>query len=333
MLKIIEAQGDNHACGREYGAATRRHIVRRLENFVDDDAFADSTQELRAAHDTCKQFFPQYLRELEGIAEGAGVDFWKLFYFNVPEIADRETGCTSIAGRSNGEVFLLHNEDSVAEERPQDGFLLHFTTPTASFYGFAYAGELPGACYGWNSHGVFFSVNYLYLQDDPDVRGRVSRTFVARHLMEASDIEDAVARLKSGHSASGYHNYVGKGDRLVSVEQFRDDVSVKEVNGIDAHANHYLHAKFAPEAGTDKHSRLRYDRVCKLLREQLDPLQVLADRTNAPYAICTRQDEELHTLSTVRFLPLQHKVEVYEPETLRLQKHFQSLTGGASRTT
>jgi hypothetical protein len=48
-------------------------------------------------------------------------------------------------------------------------------------------------------------------------------------------------------------------------------------------------------------------------------LRVLADRADAPYAICTLQNEELHTLSTVRFLPLQNRVEVYEPKTLELR--------------
>ena len=68
-----------------------------------------------------------------------------------------------------------------------------------------------------------------------------------------------------------------------------------------------------------KHSRMRYDRVKKLLREGHDPLRVLADRADAPYAICTLQNEELHTLSTVRLLPSQHRVEVYEPKTLELR--------------
>ena len=68
-----------------------------------------------------------------------------------------------------------------------------------------------------------------------------------------------------------------------------------------------------------KHSQMRYDRVSKLLLEGYDPLRVLADRADAPYAICTLKNEELHTLSTVRFLPLHHRVEVYEPKTLELQ--------------
>src|SRR4029077_2828980 len=125
-LQIIEAQGDNFACGRAYGAAARRHIAWRLENFIDDDEFEDSKDDLAAVHETCKRYYPQYLRELQGMADGAGVDYWKLFYFNVPEIADRDSGCTSIAGRTNGQAFLLHNEDGVSEERAQDGVLLHY---------------------------------------------------------------------------------------------------------------------------------------------------------------------------------------------------------------
>jgi len=58
------------------------------------------------------------------------------------------------------------------------------------------------------------------------------------------------------------------------------------------------------------------------LLEGYDPLRVLADRADAPYAICTLQNEELHTLSTVRLLPLQHRVEVYAPKTLERLAEF-----------
>ena len=143
-----------------------------------------------------------------------------------------------------------------------------------------------------------------------------------RHLfrqLEATDVDDAVTKLKSGQSASGYHHFIGKQDRLVSVEQFRDDVSVKEVAGTEIHSNHYLHPQFAAKMKSYKHSRMRYDRVNKLLRDGCDPLRVLADRSDAPYAICTLQNEELHTVSTVRFLPLRRTVEVFEPRTLQLK--------------
>jgi hypothetical protein len=319
-LEIVEARGDHYSCGRDYGAATKRNIIWRLNNFVDNEEFEDSSRELHAAHENCKQYFPQYLRELQGIADGAEVDFWKLLYFNFPELSHADSGCTSIAIREANETLLVHNEDSVGEERGQDGFLLHYALPTMSFYAFAYAGELPGTSYGWNSHGAFFTCNDLYLGFGVGLQDRrVSRTFVARQLMEATDIDDAVTKLKSGHSASGYHNFIGKRDRLVSVEQFRDEVSVEEVVGTDVHTNHYLHPRFAAKMESYKHSRMRYDRVNTLLREGYDPLRVLADRADAPYAICTLKNEELHTLSTVRFLPLQHRVEVYEPKTLELQ--------------
>jgi hypothetical protein len=151
------------------------------------------------------------------------------------------------------------------------------------------------------------------------LKDRVARTFVSRQLMDATDVDDAVTKLKSGHNATGYHNFMGKGDRLVSVEQFRDEVSVEEVAGTSVHTNHYRHPLFAKKMKSYKHSAMRYERMNKLLRDGDDPLRVLADRANAPNAVCTLQNEELHTLSTVRFLPLQRKVELFEPRTLALQ--------------
>jgi hypothetical protein len=172
---------------------------------------------------------------------------------------------------------------------------------------------------GGTPTAFFFTCNYLYLGFGLGLRDRVLRTFVARQLVETTDIDDAVTKLKSGKNASGYHNFIGKEDRLVSVDQFLDDVSIKKVVGTDIHSNHYLHPQFAAKMKSYKHSKMRYARVNKLLKEGCDPLRVLADRTDAPYAICTMQNEELHTLSTVRFLPLHHRVEVFEPKTLQLK--------------
>ena len=34
-LDIVEARGDHYLCGRDYGAATKRNIIWRLDNFVE----------------------------------------------------------------------------------------------------------------------------------------------------------------------------------------------------------------------------------------------------------------------------------------------------------
>jgi hypothetical protein len=121
-LEIVEARGDHFLCGRDYGAATKRNIIWRLDNFIDDGEFKHSSQALHAAHESCKQYFPQYLRELQGVADGAEVDFWKLLYFNLPELSDSDSGCSSIAIREGNETLLVHNEDGVGEEPLQNGF-------------------------------------------------------------------------------------------------------------------------------------------------------------------------------------------------------------------
>src|SRR5262245_51860543 len=104
---IVEARGDNYSCGRAYGAAAKDSIVWRLDNFVDDDDFKASSKGIQAALETCEQFFPQYLREIEGMAEGAEVDFLKLLYFNLPELSDSDSGCSDIARREGNETYLV----------------------------------------------------------------------------------------------------------------------------------------------------------------------------------------------------------------------------------
>ncbi len=222
----------------------------------------------------------------------------------------------AIATNKAGSVKLFHNEDGPSCERSEDCFLLHFEIEDgASFYAYTYAGELPGGSYNWNNHHLYFSVNFVATRNK-DVRGRVSRVFVARLLLEASTIEEAVEILRSSPDASGYHYCIGQGDRIVSVENCRSEVSVKEIIGLDVHSNHYIHPIFAKEAPCSEHSKVRLDRARKLLEQGSDPINILADRGSAPFSICTRPQEVSSTLSTVVFAPDEGIVTIYEPETL-----------------
>ncbi len=321
MLKIIEARGNYYDCGYQFGEQAKKHIEYRLKREVKDALFKKYQKALEEVHQTCKKYYPQFIREMEGMADGAKVDYWRLLLLNTPEIESRKGGCTTIAAKRDDGIFLVHNEDGGGDERSQDCFLVHYVLPEVSFYAFVYAGEIPSGSYSWNSYGVYFSVNYLE-PIRPDITDRVSRCFVARRLIEAKSIEDGISKLKSGHEASGYHYYLGKGTDLFSIEQFHDSVSIKEVRGIDVHTNHYLHPMFSAQAPTYKNSLIRYKQTLKLLEEKKDPMDILADRKHAPNSICTKLLENGHTISTIRFLPTENKVELYEPLSMKKVQTF-----------
>jgi hypothetical protein len=322
MLKIIEAKGTIYECGYAFGKEAAENIRYRLRMHFNEAVFKHNKSRLEDIYLTTEKSYPKITEELHGMAEGAGLDFWHLLYLNVPEITHLESGCTSIAIRNKKELRVFHNEDGISEERTADCFLVHYEPNKGpSFFAFTYAGEVPGGSYNWNEHHLFFSVNFLRPLKI-QLRHRVPRTFIARSLIDSASVEDAVHSIKHGHDASGYHYYIGQKNKLYSLENFRCEISVREVTGTETHANHYTHPYFADKAPVGKHSRIRFERVSELLQVGEPPLKILADREYAPYCICTKKNEVRHTISTVEFAPHEKRVTIFEPHTLKKEKEF-----------
>ncbi|MBI2474158.1 MAG: hypothetical protein HYV68_00485 [Candidatus Taylorbacteria bacterium] len=323
MLQIIEARGSSYDCGLAFGKAVARNIRYRLKTHFNNERFNRHLKELHEIYLCAEKYCPKLTSELHGMAEGAKIDFWHMLFLNSPEITHVESGCTSIAEKHGKTVRLFHNEDGIPKERTEDCFLVHYKrTDGPSFFAFTSAGELPGGSFSWNEHRLFFSVNFLK-PFKIRLKKRVPRTFIARNLVEARTIDEAVELLKNGHDASGYHYYLGQKDRIVSVENFRSEVSVKNVKGVDLHTNHYTHPAFAEKAHIGKHSRIRTEQASNMLKAGAEPLTILANREYAPFSICTKRNENRHTISTVEFSPKEKKVTLFEPQTLRKEKEFE----------
>jgi len=321
MLRVIEARGDYFACGKIFGASCAESIAFRIARELAEHPSEKYQLELKKVDTLCRKLYPEYVSELEGIAEGSGASYWDLLLLNTPELMERAQGCTTVAVSNAREQYLVHNEDANADERSEDCVLLHYVLPDRSFYAFTYTGELAGGSYSWNSCGLYFSVNYVK-PIDINFDGRVSRNFVARKLIEVENIEAAVAILEHGQDVSGYHYYMGQGDRLVSIENFRNEVSLLEVEGTDVHANHYLHNKFLERVTGKPNSIMRQQRAEELRDQGVAPLNILTDRANLPDAICTNFGEGLHTISTIGFYPQEQKIRLYEPGTLLVEAEY-----------
>ncbi|KAH0710779.1 hypothetical protein KY284_012206 [Solanum tuberosum] len=62
-----------------------------------------------------------------------------------------------------------------------------------TFTAYTYAGELPSCAFGFNNHGVAFTLNSVPPCEEEIVGGAIGRNFVSRDLLEATSIEDALA--------------------------------------------------------------------------------------------------------------------------------------------
>ncbi|XP_004536429.1 uncharacterized protein LOC101452854 [Ceratitis capitata] len=189
--------------------------------------------------ESVKKSFPQYIRELEGIADGAQVEFHKLFLLHMDEItaicangteAVAPIGCSSIIVNNESSRIIAHTEDALTATLNHYYFVVaHIISDTPQgkhkvkeerFMSLCYAGHLPGYTMNYNHHGLVFTINTLsalHLRS-----GKTPRHFITRALLSAENFEQALAVLKD--------EGVGAGDGCSINMSFINDESGKCYN-------------------------------------------------------------------------------------------------------
>jgi len=182
----------------------------------------------------CREKFSNYVTEIEGMADGAEVPFFKLFLLNISSIMAEHcptadlgaTGCTSII--CNKEKLILgHSEDAdkeilnniyivEAEILDENGHIIE------EFTSFSYAGHLMGYTMGFNNKGMVHSVNTIF----PKVfTSGTPRAFVARALLPVSQLDEALEILRDsgkgisdGFSLNIYFDKKVEGPKFYNIE-------------------------------------------------------------------------------------------------------------------
>jgi hypothetical protein len=230
--------------------------------------------------------FPEFIGELEGMAEGAGVPFEKLFVINLRGEYQRyaadgdEGGCSTCSLVSPGTAAFGHNEDGLALYRDQTYLVRARPQDKPVFTAFCYPGFLPGNAFGFNEAGICFSCNNV---QPLRARDGVGRHFIARSLLESRSLPEAVAAVHPPDRAYGFNYTIGSlmERRIVNVEVTPDDVAVSEIRGPYFHANHYVELDNVDQEIAES-SRKRFERGARHILEDRvkgkeDILNVLRD--------------------------------------------------------
>jgi len=310
ILSLVHARGRHGDLGFQVG----RHRVDQVRRMVETyrRLFRDESEELGVADwaegiriarrylPFVEGALPQYIDEMRGLAEGAGVSFDDILVLNTIEsiTADRlHLGCTSLAAGgeacADGSVVVAHNEDWYPEDL-EDVFLVHAEPEgEPSFLAVSYGGLLPNI--GFNAAGIAQCCDTVYATD---VRLGIPRTIVARHVLAATNLDQAAQAALHPQRAAGYNHLLASADGdIVNLEASATrHESLPASGGLAAHTNHYVSPAMTvveedPQARV--HSRARLDRA----RRRLDRLHgtidaaglasVLADHDDFPYSICS----------------------------------------------
>lgn len=305
-MREIEVGGDAYQLGRGLGEAAAtaiREIVPGLARFRSLENEWAGSDRLRALLGAARGAFPEYVREIEGIADGAGVGFETMFLWNCrgdfPGGGDQQhpedAGCTTVMIPALGDepAIIAHNEDDQAEldghcflvrAKPSDG--IAFT----SFYS---PGLLPGHTFGVNDAGLVQTINHIRPHDQTE---GIPRHLVTRAILGSADLDAALAILDRRDRASGFHHNLGQAgdDRLLSVEAPASRCVVRSIESASAHANHLMFPEFEGVDQETTASSLRRQRRAELLvlegaSEGRDAMAVLGDTNDPELPICRKR--------------------------------------------
>ncbi|MEZ0395747.1 MAG: C45 family peptidase [Anaerolineales bacterium] len=305
---LIYVQGTHREMGRQIGEACRKQVQHSIENA--HTLLASAYQQLELTWEGAQiqarkyipfaqERYPQYVEEMQGIAEGANVNFDDLAVITAMEAVTMDalhlTRCTSIAVNdertADGHVLMAHNEDWVPEDE-DDVFVIHATPKhEPPFLAMTYGGLLPNI--GFNAHGIAQMCDSVYPNDS---RIGTPRIVVSRAVLAARTPDEAIRHMLSAQRAAGYnHVLVHESGELYSVEvSARRFAILYGEDGYIVHTNHYLSPRMQEVEREPEDlvaSRIRYLRALRLVKREarhtIKTLQAIQrDHVNYSNSIC-----------------------------------------------
>jgi isopenicillin-N N-acyltransferase-like protein len=309
-FREVAASGSHHQIGVSIGRQCRdqalametrfKGSMTAIPGFNLQKAVAYAKKSLPAS----RQFFPEYIEELEGYAEGTGIKFDHIWAMSVDYPGGgKGKGCTDIAVNSEWTkddcVYAVHNEDvcpysidsiSIARIKPVD---------EPGYIGMNYGGIWPTA--GMNAAGISLTGNALVPND---TRIGIPKIVPCRKVLKESGIYQAMkASMPEGRGHS-FNNIVSDSNgEIFSMEGSATTFdAVYAEDGWLVHTNHYLSPKmwkFENNMHTRFSSILRYNRARRLFKKELGKVdlttfkKVLSDHVGYPESICRHPDTAL----------------------------------------
>ena len=272
----VRASGTYHEIGREIGQAAASQIATAVafyrEHFMHmaGISFAEAERRVMEYLPPARRHLPQYVDELEGLAEGSGSSLAELLVLNCAEEflyssdADKaesfehggagDRRCT-VAGVVKGASRAVGQNMDWYVVDVETNVLFDLTVADGTrMLAIGSVPYLPMA--GMNSHGIAYGGNSVFSNDN---RIGVPNAFVRRWVLEASTLEEARARACMPERARGSNHFLADvAGRLWNVETSATRATCTESSTWLAHTNHYVTpAMIGLETSHSEESRLR----------------------------------------------------------------------------
>ena len=282
-IPFVRVSGTHREVGRGVGAATApavRAAVAAIEADLPAGRSRDEQLALAALYrDATSAATPWLVEEIDGAAEGAGVDPLDLFAGSVEEIwtvRPSQPGPEPTLGRcsdlvagppltADGHLCVAHTNDLSPRSEPEI-VAVEWRVPGEPAV--LSVGIGPWISVGWNAAGLSLTGNELSPNDE---RIGVPRLLMVREQLTATSLETAISMALRPDRASSYNTVLAWPDgRVANIE---GSATAAEVTGPDdrgclAHTNHYVCASMLGYEGDPAYalaSAVRYERARELL--------------------------------------------------------------------
>jgi len=322
-IPVIKVSGTHRQVGQQIGEKMRpalERILHRLRgNVLPGVDWKDMLLKSKLCLAHSRAVYPQYLEEVEGVAEGAELPFEGMFLMVCEELWEPAAwrvsvptlprGCTDFAARGratlDGSTLLAHTNDLDPKDEQDLVIVKVQAGDEPEFLGVSVGGLVYSA--GFNSAGISLTGNAVSCND---VRPGVPRLLIVRAILAAQRLGEAMDACLLPSRASNYNNIIADTNgEVYSMEGSATDcepIYIEE--NIMAHANHYVSLpmrRFEADRNDIGGSVIRHNRAMRLLREnygQLSPelfQRLLADHANYPASICKHEGESVTVFSII----------------------------------
>ena len=235
-IRVLTLSGSPRERGRQHGEAARE-LIRMLEARWREDVSRDlglhpDDYTSRLVEETgfveaARRHAPGLLEEVEGLAEGAGLDFraafarqladedwWFRFELKYGAASGEHCSSLGVCGQADGSTLVAQNMDTPAYW--DDGqVLLHHVDPDGlEARVFTVAGSL--ALCGLNNAGVGICCNTI-LQCNHSQRG-LPEQFVVRSVLEQRTLAEAARFIRAVPHASPQNYILGDREQVIDLE-------------------------------------------------------------------------------------------------------------------
>ena len=312
-VRIVHAKGTHYDVGYQIGTELKANLVRNVEGMKQQDDWPKLKAEAELFLQYSKKYVPEYVSEVQGAADAAGLELEDLFPSLCEEIGDPNyaytRGCSDLIASNDvtrdGSVLVAHNNDTSVSTQENVTIIHYAVEGEPEFVAVGYGGL--GISVGYNSSGISLTGNQL---DSNDMRVGVPRMLLVRKILAARTIGEAIDAAILEHRASNYNQVIADANgEIYSIEGSATDYEpIYSLEGYHVHTNHYTsprmrHFEYDPQQISS--SIVRYNRGRRLMKNDVGQITIkklqefLSDHVNHPRSICRHGEWVKTTFSVV----------------------------------